>query len=500
MDELSQLTSTSVLVVAPESPRRDALRSALDGEVGSVLFRRDLPSSLGEMGPDRSVVSTLVMSLDPIDTYPTGLVRSIRDRWPWVSVLLIDAPDSVQMAKSTLKAGAADYLAEGQSTAETVSAAVLGSLKRPWRTQIGNVVYTRSVNEGKLIGSSDAVQPMLRRLGVAIDNDLNVLLRGESGTGKTLTARAIHAQSARPGAPLMQIDCRALQPERARELFLGTTAPAHRRPDTEDATTALRDLAGGTLVLDHVDALADEAQEIVAHAMDAWARSSAEPPEESEAVQFIGTVSSPASLGTVRSDLYHALAELPIFLPPLRDRTDDLRPLARHFLRMHTGADTLPDPAFTEDAASALRDCSWPGNIRQLENVVKRSVRISSALPLEREDLLLSDHPSSPAPEPPSARTTPPARPSGRDHPPAPERALDERDTIPTPADTPPLDGLSFGDGDSIPSLEELKKRAVKRAYEQFDGDVDRAAVALDIGRSTMYRMIKRHDLRDDDS
>jgi DNA-binding NtrC family response regulator len=498
MDELSPLTSTSVLVVSPDSSRRDALRTALDGEVGSVLFRRDLPSSLGEMGPDRSVVSTLVLSLDPIDTYPTGLVRSIRDQWPWVSVLLIDAPDSVQMAKSTLKAGAADYLVEDQSTAETISDAVLGSLTRPWRTQIGNVVYTRSVSEGKLIGSSDAVQPMLRRLGVAIDNDLNVLLRGETGTGKTLTARAIHAQSAQPGAPLMQIDCRALRPERARELFLGAAARARSRPDAPGPTTALRDLAGGTLVLDHVDALADEAQEIVAHAMDAWPLSPAEPPEESGAVQFIGIVSSSASLGTVRSDLYHALAELPIFLPPLRERTDDLRPLARHFLRMHAGADALPERAFTEEAVAALRDCSWPGNIRQLENVVKRSVRIASALPLEREDLLLSDAPPSPAPEP-AAPTAPSPRPEGQ-APPAPERGLDERETIPTPPETPPLDGLSFGDGDSIPSLEELKKQAVKRAYEQFDGDVDRAAVALDIGRSTMYRMIKRHNLRDDDS
>jgi DNA-binding NtrC family response regulator len=298
----------------------------------------------------------------------------------------------------------------------------------------------------------------------------------------------------------MQIDCRALRPERARELFLGGGDPAHRRPDAPGARTALRDLAGGTLVLDHVDALAAEAQEVIAHAMDAWPLAPADPPEDAGAVQFIGIVSAPSPLGTVRSDLYHALAELPIFLPPLRERTDDLRPLARHFLRMHTGADTVPDPAFTEEAVSALCNCSWPGNVRQLENVIKRSVRISSAPPLEREDLLLPESPPDHEATPASARTAPPARPSGHEQPPVPDRALDDRETLPTPAEAPPLDGLSFGDGESIPSLEELKKRAVKRAYEQFDGDVDRAAVALDIGRSTMYRMIKRHNLRDEDS
>lgn len=500
MDTLSQLASTSVLVVAPESSRRAALRSTLSGEVGSVLFRDSLPSSLGEIGPDRNVVSTLVLSIDPIDTYPTSIVRSMQDRWPWVSILLIDGPDSVQMATSTLKAGAEDYLVHDQSTAESISEAVLNSLKRPWQTQIGNVVYTRSMSEGKLIGSSDAVQPMLRRLGVAVENDLNVLLRGEPGTGKTLTARAIHAQSARAGAPMMQIDCRALRPERARELFLGEPDAAHSHPGAPSTTAALRDLAGGTLVLDHVDELADEAQEVVAHAMEAWPLPPADPPDPSADVQFIGIVSAPSPLDDVRSDLYHDLAELPIFLPPLRERTDDVLPLARHFLRMHARWDAAPERVFAEDAASALRDFSWPGNVRQLENVVKRSVRIASGPPLERSDLLLPEHSPPHAPVASPSDEAEPSPASRRSQSGASGRGIPDRETVPPSSDTPNLDGMTFGDGEPIPSLEELKKQAVKRAYEQFDGDVDRAAVALDIGRSTMYRMIKRHNLRDDDS
>lgn len=500
MDTLSQLASTSVLVVAPESSRHAALRAALSGEVGSVLFRDDLPSSLGEIGPDRNVVSTLVLSLDPIDTYPTSVVRSIQDRWPWISILLVDGPDSVQMAKSTLKAGAEDYLVRDQSTAESISEAVLSSLKRPWQTQIGNVVYTRAVSEGKLVGSSDAVQPMLRRLGVAVENDLNVLLQGGPGTGKSLTARAIHAQSARAGAPMMQIDCRALRPERARELFLGERDPASGRPGAPGAATALRDLAGGTLVLDHVDELADEAQEVVAHAMEAWPLAPADPPEPSADVQFIGIVSTPSPLEGVRSDLYHDLAELPIFLPPLRDRTDDVLPLARHFLRMHAGWDPAPEQAFSENAVSALRDFSWPGNVRQLENVVKRSVRIASAPPLERTDLLLSERPPPHAPAAASSGAAGPSPGSRRSPSVTSGREIADRESVSASSDTPNLDGMTFGDGEPIPSMEELKKQAVKRAYERFDGDVDRAAVALDIGRSTMYRMIKRHNLRDDDS
>jgi DNA-binding NtrC family response regulator len=482
MDTLSQLTSTSVLVIAPDSSRNAALRAALSDKVGSVSFCSECPASLREIGPANSVVSTVVLSTDPIDTYPTSLVRSIRNRWPWVSVLLVDAPDSIQMATSAMRAGAVDYLVQDQSTVENISEAVLNSLKRPWRTQIGSVLYTRSGSEGKFVGSSDTIQPMLRRLGIAIENDLNVLLHGEPGTGKTLTARAIHAHSSREGAPLMQVDCRTLEPERARDLFLASPPPA-----------ALQDLTGGTLVLDHVNELTSEAQDVLAHALDTHDCEAAGP------IQFIGVVSSPLPLDDLRADLYHELAELPIFLPPLRERADDILPLARHFLRKHD--DSVPDSPFSDAAASALRDFSWPGNVRQLENVVKRSVRVSSSYPLEREDLLLSERPSqkkqegSYPPKPTSSRKS--------DHaPPFPSKEDARPDTPFVNVSAPSnLNGITFGDTEqNIPSLEELKKQAVKRAYELFEGDVERAAVALDIGRSTMYRMIKRHNLRDDDS
>jgi DNA-binding NtrC family response regulator len=504
MDQFYPLTSTAVLVVDPSSSRRDAMRSALSDQVGAVLFRDDLPQSLGDVGPDSSVISTLVLSIDPLEAYPTSIVRSVRDRWPWMSVVLVDGPPSVQMVKASLRAGAADYLARDESTAGNVSEAVVNSLRRSWRTQIGNVVYTRSISEGKLVGSSDAMQPVLRRLGLAIENDLNVLLRGESGTGKTLTARAIHAQSTREGAPLMQIDCRGLKPDRARELFLGGLFSAEDAPTPQRTATVLRDLVGGSLVLDHVDELGSEAQEIIAHALDTRPVLANDRSADQDGVQFIGVVSSPPPIEGFRSDLYHQLAELPISLPPLRDRPDDIVGLARHFLRKHGGEERASETEFSAEAKAALREHSWPGNVRQLENVIKRSVRISSASTLDRDDLLLSD-------AVPRSGEGPDEDASSRTQPPPPRDRRRERSAVSEPppgdghddpdaSDAPTLEGITFGEDKEIPSMEELKKQAVKRAYDLFDGDVDRAAVALDIGRSTMYRMIRRHNLRDDDS
>jgi len=500
MDPSCQLPSTSVLVVAPESSRRATLRATLSGEVGFVTCRADRPRSLREIGPESSVVSTMVLSVDRLDTPPVDAVQSIRARWPWMSLLLIDAPDSVQTAQSAMRRGADEYLVRERSTAETISEVVARSLERSWQTEIGGVLYTRSGSEKKLIGSSDAMEPMLRRLGIATENDLNVLLYGESGTGKTLTARTIHGASAPEGAPLMQIDCRTLGPERARTLFLDASSPARPGSDVPAGRTALRDLVGGTLVLDHVNELPSEAQDVVAHALDTRDRTPPGSADRQGTIQFIGVLSASPPLEDVRSDLYHNLAELPIALPPLRERSDDILPLARHFLRKHGGS-VSPDTLFSAEAAAALRDFSWPGNVRQLENVIKRSIRISSSYPLGREDLLLPNSPSSTNHDAPPHSEADPPRPPSRARTPSPEgQRIDANPFVAVP-DASDRDGMTFDDPEhNFPSLEEVKKQAVKRAYDLFEGDVERAAVALDIGRSTVYRMLKRHNLRDDDA
>jgi len=299
----------------------------------------------------------------------------------------------------------------------------------------------------------------------------------------------------------MQIDCRTLGPERARDLFLDASLPAPTGSGLPTGTTALQDLAGGTLVLDHVNELTSEAQDVLAHTLDTRTRAPTDRVEPQGSVQFIGVLSSSPPVEDFRSDLYHKLAELPIALPPLRERTDDILPLARHFLRRHGGSAPSPDPPFSDDAAAALRDFSWPGNVRQLENVIKRSVRICSSYPLGHDDLLLPECPSlhehdaRPRPE-----TEPPRLP-GRTRSPSANGAPVEENPFVDPGGTTDRNGVTFGSHEqTFPSLEEVKKQAVKRAYELFEGDVERAAVALDIGRSTVYRMLKRHDLREDDA
>jgi len=162
-----------------------------------------------------------------------------------------------------------------------------------------------------------------------------------------------------------------------------------------------------------------------------------------------------------------------------------------------TGAD---DQIFTPSARADLLDYSWPGNVRQLKNAIHCATRIGASFPLDSDALILPEPSAFGDAEtaekeversqaPPSPNTS--LFPSRKEEATTNEAEQSRKSTE---------DILSFGSSEDepIPSLEEVKKRAVKQAYEMYDGDVDRAAVALDIGRSTIYRMLKRHNLRDD--
>jgi DNA-binding NtrC family response regulator len=511
--------STSILVVDP-SPRAERLDEELPDELGPIVSRPEMPSSLGDLD-GAGVVLSLVLSLDAVEAYPTSVVRSVKQQWPWVSLVLVDGPDSARMTTVAMKAGAQDYLVRDQSSAENVATALVEAHRQRSFARQGNPAI-QPVGEGKLIGTSSAMQSVFERIGVARDHRLNVLLHGEPGTGRTLTARAIHAQSTPGGAPFVTIDGRCLTPAQARELFLGEPSPETARRDASSSAPTvspmvIQQLTGGTVVLDHVDDMDTEAQDVLVHVLET--RSYSAPASSSghdAGPRFIGITSTPPPK-SFRTDLYYQLAELPIRLPPLRERAGDVVPLARHFLRAHEPPEEPPNEApdgksawsLSDDARSALREHPWPGNVLQLKNVVDRAVRVASPPVIGDDDLILP-HPSAVAAERPPERDERGAHSTGSGRPVSRRNADARASGSPAGAASPPngspeaLAGggsaaLHFEGGeDSIPSMEELKKQAVKHAYEMYDGDVDRAAVALDIGRSTMYRMLDRYDLKEE--
>ena len=490
---------SSILFVDEAPSRADRVRHELSQTECSIGHCTNIPASIRNVTEEDKVTSVMVVGLDPIDTYPTTVVRRVRNRWPWMSLLLVDGPNSTQVATSTIRAGAENYLSEQRSTVENIGEAIVRTLKsRP--SSLNEIPLLHSVGGGKLIGTAESMECVFERVGHASENrDLSVLLSGETATGKTHTAHAIHAQSTRREIPLMKVDCRSLTEEHARTLFLGRDDFSCSRKQPEPSLD-IANFRGGTVLLDHVDTAAPVVQNIITHALESRpVFSPARPPEEG-GLRFIGTTAPRSPSSPLHSDLYHHLSDLPIPLPPLRQRTEDILPLARHFVQSFSSSTGADDQIFTPSARADLLDYSWPGNVRQLKNAIHCATRIGASFPLDSDALILPEPSAFGDAEtaekeversqaPPSPNTS--LFPSRKEEATTNEAEQSRKSTE---------DILSFGSSEDepIPSLEEVKKRAVKQAYEMYDGDVDRAAVALDIGRSTIYRMLKRHNLRDD--
>ena len=233
----------------------------------------------------------------------------------------------------------------------------------------------------KLIGDSEALYDLIEAIGIAAQTDQNVLIQGETGAGKTLAARTIHAQSARRNHWLIVVNCAVLSPNQLPSLLLGS--PEHSSKGGLDAAT------GGTVVFDHVDQLAPESQAHLAHLLETHSFTL---PVDSDPsafnVRLLFLTTAPLPTETFRDDLYYRLRQFPIQVPPLRDRADDIVALARHFLRHERHPPSSgPNDSLSRGAQSALRTHDWPGNIRELRNAMTQAAAVSETTTIEADDL-----------------------------------------------------------------------------------------------------------------
>jgi transcriptional regulator with PAS, ATPase and Fis domain len=253
----------------------------------------------------------------------------------------------------------------------------------------------------EIIGQSAPVQHVMQMLERYAMTDEPVLITGESGTGKELAARAIHENSRRHAGPFIAMNCAAIPSNLvASELFgyekgAFTGAGARTRGQIEHAT-------GGTLFLDEIG---DMPVDLQGHLLRFLQEGQVvrvggrEPINVDVRVIAATNVRLPQAIadGRFREDLYYRLNVLALRLPPLRERLDDLEPLARHFLRQAAAQFGRDGADFTPDAIDALRRYNWPGNVRELMSVVRRTVIIGSSPVIAAADLIGLDEPSRPS-------------------------------------------------------------------------------------------------------
>jgi len=438
-----------LLIVDDEAIVRDSLSKWFHEEgyeVGSAESAAEALTRLAERRWDLALVDIKMPGTDGIE-----LQRRMQEIDPEMAVIIMTGYASVETAVQALKNGAYDYVTkpfDPDDIAHTVSNALAHQRARQENVRLRETV-AEVARPTELIGKSAAMQRVFEAIETVGPTDATVLVTGDSGTGKELVARAIHAASPRRFHPLVVIHCGALTETLLESELFGhekgafTGAQYRKKGKFEIAE-------GGTVFLDEIGDISLKTQTDLLRVL-----------QEREITRVGGTqpirvdfrcvaatnkdLEKLIAEGTFRPDLFYRLNVFRIDIPPLRERREDVPPLVDHFVRKFSQAMAKRIVRVAPEAMALLQSCDWPGNVRELENAVERAMVVAN-----------------PAGEAPELR----------------------------PEDfTLKLDRS----GASSRTLEDAERTHILRVLEECGGNQTRAAEALDIDRVTLYNKLKRY-------
>jgi two-component system, NtrC family, response regulator AtoC len=348
-------------------------RHAADGAAALDLLR--------ELPIDCVITDMRMPRLDGIE-----LLEQLKRSWPDIPAIMLTAHGSIALAVEAMKKGAADFILKPFDR-EEVAFAVRKALAQASRLREA----PPSVRPQGFVSRSAVMEDVHRRIARVAAGTATVLIRGESGTGKELVARAIHEQSPRGAGPFVAIHCGAL-PENLLESELfgyekgAFTGAAAQKPGRVELAQ------GGTLFLDEVGDMPAAIQVKLLRLLQErqFERLGGRRTLKVD-VRFLAAthrdLDAMTKTGEFREDLFYRLNVIPLWLPPLRERRDDIAPLAAHFCACFARENGRGALALSDDSLAALAAQPWPGNVRQLQNVVERAVLLADGLVITPADL-----------------------------------------------------------------------------------------------------------------
>lgn len=342
---------------------------------------------------DESEVDVIITDMKMPKLSGKDVLAHVKRDYPHIPVLVMTAFGSIESAVDVMKMGAFDYITKPFANDELLlsvqNASELAKVHRRYRLLHENLEERYGLH--KIIGKSKGIRAVLDLIDKAAPTKSNVLITGESGTGKELVARAIHFASPRKDGPFISVNCMALNPGVLESELFGhekgsfSGAVAMRRGRFELAS-------GGTLFLDEIGELSHDLQVKLLRVLQERKFERVGGTEEIEVDIRVVTATNKdlqqeVEKGTFREDLYYRLNVVHVMLPPLRERREDIPLLLAHFVEKISAESNLSRKTISPEALEYLSGYEWPGNIRQLENVVERCMVMVSGDTIDVNDL-----------------------------------------------------------------------------------------------------------------
>jgi DNA-binding NtrC family response regulator len=469
----------AVLIIDDDLLLCELQRRWLEGEGFSVDVRHDGREGLDALTASLPDVVCLDLMMPEMDGFET--LDRISARHPLLPVIVMTAQTGAESAVRAMKAGAYDYLVkpvEQTKFLAEVSHAVERSRLSLRVAQLEREVAGRGYPG--IVGESPAIKQLFRRLDRIAARDITVMIHGESGTGKELVARALHEQSSRSKGPFVGLSCAAI-PESLQESELF----GHERGAFTGATArragCFERSHNGTLFLDEIGELSTSLQAKLLRVLQerSFMRVGGSVEVRSDFRLIVAThrdLAAEVEAGRFREDLFYRIAVMDVAIPPLRERRSDIPLLARHFLDLARDKNA-PTLQLAPNALETLLAHDWPGNVRELQNAIERAAVEADGKTIEPRHLPGRIRGGTSRLTASSVRGGAPA---------VTAEPTDDRDV-------PAADQQRHG---GARTLEEIERDAIAAALARTNGNVAQVVRELGIGRTTLYRKIKKFGLR----
>ncbi len=363
---------SDVLIVDDETDIRELVAGILQDEGHGTRTAADADQALTEIGLRRPTLVFLDIWLQGSRMDGLSLLDRIKNEFPEVPVVMISGHGNIETAVSAIKRGAYDYIEKpfkaDRLVLVTERALEASKLRREVRD-----LKQRSGEATRLIGASPSMNQLRQAIERVAPTNSRIMISGPSGSGKELTARTIHELSQRSSGPFVVLNAAAITPDRMEHELFGTEANGggHRK------IGSLEEAHGGTLYLDEIADMPRETQgKILRVLVDQTFQRVGGNGRVSVDVRIISSTARDLEReiaeGVFREDLFHRLSVVPLRVPPLAERRDDVPALVDHFLNQISRQTGLPTRRIGDDAMAVLQAHDWPGNIRQLRNNVER--------------------------------------------------------------------------------------------------------------------------------